>query len=424
MKNWLTARRQYIAILLFLPLVLSACVFLTYGSNTPSQVPASAGIEPTSGSEPTISAFQIYFTDPSAPHAKNYRGGPDAILASAIDQARLSVDVAAYSLNLWSIRDALIDAHKRGLVVRMVMESDNMDSQEVQQIEDSGIPVVDDQQEGLMHNKFVIIDRSEVWTGSMNFTVGGAYRDNNNLISIQSAKVAEDYTHEFEEMFIHHLFGPNATSDTPYPKLTVDGIPVEIYFSPEDKVSQRIVALIQGAKESIYFMAYNFTSNDIGNAIMQKVLAGVNVTGIMDDTQVASSQGTEYDPFLQAGVDILLDGNLDGLMHHKVMIIDQKIVITGSYNFTASAEENNDENTVIIFSPDIAMKFYQEFQRVHDQAMQALGETTPEPTAEPGIEPTIEPGTEPTIEPGVEPTIEPGFEPTLEPTFEFPTVAP
>jgi phosphatidylserine/phosphatidylglycerophosphate/cardiolipin synthase-like enzyme len=411
MKNRLIAHSHYIIIPILLSLALSSCAFLTYDSNTPSQESVATEIEPASGSGTTTSAIQIYFTDPSSPHAKDYRGGPDAILASAIDQARLSVDVAAYSLNLWSIRDSLIDAHKRGLVVRMVMESDNMDSREVQQIKDSGIPVVGDQQEGLMHNKFVIIDRSKVWTGSMNFTVGGAYRDNNNLLSIQSAKVAEDYTHEFEEMFIHHLFGPNAVSDTPYPKLTVDEIPLEIYFSPEDKVAQRIVTLIQGARESIYFMAYNLTSNDIGNAIMQKVQAGVNVSGIMDDTQVNSSQGTEYDPFMQAGVDVLLDGNQDGLMHHKVMIIDQKIVITGSYNFTASAEENNDENTIIIFSPDFAMRFYQEFQRVHDQAMQSLIEATPEPTAVAGSELTVEPGSEPTAEPGSEPTFEPTYGP-------------
>jgi phosphatidylserine/phosphatidylglycerophosphate/cardiolipin synthase-like enzyme len=383
MKKMEIAHSHYIIIFLFISIALSSCTFLTYDSEASSQVTPATGIEAASNSTPTTSAFQIYFTDPTAPHAKDYRGGPDTILAAAIDQARLTVDVAAYSLNLWSIRNALINAHKRGLVVRMVVESDNMDSQEVQQIKDSGIPVVDDQQEGLMHNKFVIIDRSEVWTGSMNFTTGGAYRDNNNLIAIWSDKVAEDFTREFEEMFIHHLFGPNASSDTPYPKLTIEGIPIEIYFSPEDNVAQRIIALIQGARESIYFMAYNFTSNDIGNAIMLKAQAGVNVSGIMDDTQISSSQGTEYDPFMQAGVDVLLDGNQDGLMHHKVMIIDQKIVITGSYNFTASAESNNDENTVIIFSPDIAMRYYQEFQRVHDQAMQSLIESTPEPTFEP-----------------------------------------
>jgi phosphatidylserine/phosphatidylglycerophosphate/cardiolipin synthase-like enzyme len=251
-----------------------------------------------------------------------------------------------------------------------------------------------------MHNKFVVIDQSEVWTGSMNFTTGGAYKDNNNLVLIRSSKVAEDYTNEFEEMFVHHFFGPDAISDTPYPKLMVNGTPVEIYFSPDDKVARRIVTLIHGAQESIYFMAYNFTSNDIGNAIIQQVQAGVNVSGVMDDTQVNSSQGTEYDPFMQAGVDVRLDGNEDGLMHHKVMIIDQKIVITGSYNFTASAEQNNDENVVIIFSPEIAMQFFDEFTRVHDQAYQPSSETPSEPASEHTPESTPEPTSEnPTVLP-------------------------
>ncbi len=99
--------------------------------------------------EPKIDALQIYFTDPTAPRARDYRGGPDAMVAAEIDQARLSVDVAAYSLNLWSIRDALIHAYQRGVVVRMVMESDNMDNQEVQEIQDAGIPIVGDQQRRL-----------------------------------------------------------------------------------------------------------------------------------------------------------------------------------------------------------------------------------------------------------------------------------
>ena len=79
---------------------------------------------------------------------------------------------------------------------------------------------------------------------------------------------------------------------------------------------------------------------------------------------------TEYDPFQQAGLDVRLDGNLNGLMHHKVIIIDQKIVITGSYNFTAAAETTNDENVVIIFSPEVAAQYLQEFQRVYPQAQQ------------------------------------------------------
>ena len=96
------------------------------------------------------------------------------------------------SLNLWSIRDALLHAHQRGVVVRLVMESDNMDTSEVQDLLDAGIHIIGDQREGLMHDKFVVIDRSEVWTGSMNYTVTGAYKDNNNLLLIRSAQLTKN----------------------------------------------------------------------------------------------------------------------------------------------------------------------------------------------------------------------------------------
>jgi phosphatidylserine/phosphatidylglycerophosphate/cardiolipin synthase-like enzyme len=362
MKKRRAARSHIIAVLIIQALVLSGCnlpsLDLPSAPAVPTQTPVSNPLE----------RLQFYFTDPTAAHAKDYQGGPDEVVASEIDRARLSVDVAAYSLNLWSLRDALIQAHQRGVVVRMVMESDNMDSREVQQIQEAGIPIVGDQHEGLMHNKYIVIDHSVVWTGSMNFTVGGAYKDNNNLVRIQSGKAAEDYSTEFEEMFSHHLFGPDAIVNTPYPKIDFGGYPVEIYFSPDDKVEARIVELVQNAQESINFMAYNFTSNNIGDAIIQQAQAGLSVAGVIDDTQVLSSQGTEYDAFNQDGLDVHLDGNQTGLMHHKVIIIDNHIVVTGSYNFTASASETNDENVVIIFNTDVAQKYMEEFQRVYAQS--------------------------------------------------------
>jgi phosphatidylserine/phosphatidylglycerophosphate/cardiolipin synthase-like enzyme len=167
--------------------------------------------------------YTVYFTDPGGPHAQSLLGGPDAELAEAIDQARLSVDAATYDLNLWSIRDALIEAHRRGVNVRLVTESDNMDSPEVQELQEAGIPVLGDRREGLMHNKFVVIDRLEVWTGSMNLTINGAYRNDNNLIRIQSSRLAKDYMAEFEEMFLDDQFGSGSPADTPFPSFSVDG---------------------------------------------------------------------------------------------------------------------------------------------------------------------------------------------------------
>ncbi len=358
------ARSQFIVILMAFATLLTSCI--PSAPDLPAPVPLTPTLfTPAPGA--SLSWLEIYFTNPAAPHAADYEGGPDEKLAAAIDQARLSVDMAVYSLNLWSIRDALIHAQKRGVVVRMVMESDNMDNLEVQQILDAGIPIIGDQREGLMHNKFVVIDRSEVWTGSMNYTTSGAYQDNNNLINIRSAQMAEDYTAEFNEMFEQNLFGPDGGSETPHPSLTIGGTPVEIYFSPDDGVASHILTLLKGAQKSIYFLAYSFTENDLGDAIRQRAEDGVTVAGVMDDDQINSNLGTEYDAFQQAGLDVRRDGNA-GLMHHKVIIIDRSIVITGSYNFSASAEASNDENVVVIQNTDVAAQYLGEFQRIYDQA--------------------------------------------------------
>jgi phosphatidylserine/phosphatidylglycerophosphate/cardiolipin synthase-like enzyme len=89
----------------------------------------------------------------------------------------------------------------------------------------------------------------------------------------------------------------------------------------------------------------------------------------MDEEQIKSNTGTEFDPFRQKGVDVLIDGN-PGQMHHKLFIIDKKIVAFGSYNFSMSAEKNNDENLIVIYSPQIAEQFVQEFERVRSHAHQ------------------------------------------------------
>ncbi len=350
-------------------LLVSICILLSACS--PAATPSIPVVNPPVIPATTAEWIQVYFTNPIAPNNGDYSGGADQVLADAIGRARLTVDVAAYSLNLWSIRDALIDAHRRGVTVRVVMESDNMDVNEVQDLKDAGIPVTGDRHEGLMHDKFVVIDRSEVWTGSMNFTVGGTYKDNNNLIRIRSEQAAQDYTVEFEQMFVGGFFGPDKISQTPYPHLMVAGTPIDILFSPQDGIAARVVSLIRSAKESIYFMAFSFTSNDIGSAILDRAQAGVTVAGVMDAEQVLANQGTEYDPFLQAGLNVRKDGNT-GLMHHKVIIIDRRIVLTGSYNFTQSAESSNDENMVIIDNADIAALYLAEFQKVFNQARQTI----------------------------------------------------
>ncbi|GAB4420871.1 MAG: phospholipase D-like domain-containing protein [Anaerolineales bacterium] len=311
--------------------------------------------------------IDIYFTDPDSPLAAQETGGVDEKLVQAIDSARLTLDIAIYSISLRSVRDAILRAHDRGVQVRMVMESGNRDRSAPQVLEDAGIPILGDRREGLMHNKFVIIDRSEVWLGSMNFTYSGAYDDNNHLVHIRSSKIAENYTAEFEEMFVDDKFGDEIGSATPNPKTTIEGTLVETYFSPDDGVEARILDLLKGAQKSIYFMAFSFTSDPFGSVIREKAASGLTVAGVMEAEQIKSNIGTEYDPFAQASLDVYPDGN-EGQMHHKVIVIDEEIVITGSYNFSRSAETRNDENVIIMYSKTIADLFMKEFQKVFEQA--------------------------------------------------------
>ena len=348
------------------PVLILVALFLLV-SLACEATPATDDGGEASTAAPDTDWVQVYFTDPDDPQADSLRGGPDKDLADAIRAARVSVDAAIYELDLWSIRDALLDAHKRGLSVRVVAETDYLDTPEMQALIQAGIGVRDDNNEGLMHNKFVVIDRQVVWTGSMNYTISETYRNNNNLLRLRSSQLAADYTTEFEEMFVEDYFGPFSPANTPFPSFTLDGTRIDIFFSPDDGIQAHLVDLLMAAQESIYFMAFSFTADDLAGAVLDRANAGVTVQGVMERSQYESNTGGDYDKFAAAGLDVRLDGNRYN-MHHKVIIIDRQIVVTGSYNFTSSAEKRNDENLLVFYNSDMASIFMQEFQRVFGEA--------------------------------------------------------
>lgn len=349
-----------VCLIVVLALLVSGC----------EQIPAEGGGAPVptiTSVQPSVDWFTLYFTNPHSANAELFRGGPDEEVAAAIGKAQSTVDAALYDLDLDSISQALLAANQRGVAVRVVTESDNLDEPQIQDLKDAGIPVLGDRREGLMHNKFIIIDRQEIWTGSMNFTRNDVYRNDNNLIRIRSAQLAEDYRTEFDEMFVSDLFGPDTSAHTPYPIVTIKNTQVEVFFSPDDHTGTRLKELLQDAQESIYFLAYSFTSDTLAKVMMERATAGVEVGGVFEESQKESNIGGEYGRLRKAGLDVHLDGNPRN-MHHKVIIIDGKIVVTGSYNFTSSADRNNDENTLIIHNAGIAALYKAEYDRIYQEA--------------------------------------------------------
>lgn len=291
----------------------------------------------------------------------------DQELAKFILSADTSVDVAAFELDCPAIRDAILQAHQNGLKVRVVTDSNYKDEHDIKALQAAGIEVIDDQRSGLMHNKFVVLDRGQddaaLWTGSMNMTDNGVNKNNNNAQIFRSPQLAENYGVEFDEMFVDHSFGRTSPNTVPYPSVTVGHSRVETYFAAEGNVAGKVAEALSGAQTSIHFMAFSFTHKAIGQVVIDKLAAGKTVSGVFDNTQ-AGSKYSKYHELKALGADVKRDGN-PKLLHHKVFIIDEKTVITGSFNFSESADKSNDENLLIIEDPEIAEQYLQEFKKVY-----------------------------------------------------------
>ena len=202
---------------------------------------------------------------------------------------------------------------------------------------------------GLMHNKFCIINSEYVWTGSWNPTQEMTIA--NNVVFVQSKTLAKAYQAEFDELYSGVFHGGDSAPGI----VKLNGNLVEAYFCPEDNCQAHVFNVLRKAKNSIHFMTYSFTDDDIGSLLVEKMNKGVEVKGVFDPRK---DKYSEYDK--------LKDVSKVAKVHHKVFIVDGNTVITGSYNPTKNGDEKNDENLMIIHDADFAQKFEQEFARLSD----------------------------------------------------------
>ena len=310
-----------------------------------------------------------------------------ARLKMRIDNAKRSIDCAVYSMSGTpgsTIASALVGARNRGVKVRVICEADNRNTTAFNTVAGSGIPLITDQFDpinngaGLMHNKFVIVDErggapesTWVWTGSWNLTDPGTNDDYQNSIEVQDQALAVAYTLEFNEMWGSSTDTPNAANsrfgarkldDTPH-RFFIGGHDASCYFSPSDGVTWQIISAINAARHSVSFEILTMTRSDIANALIAQKTAGLKVRGDMDN---GTDSGSEYANLVAAGVDVHLKTG-SGLLHHKYCLLDADnptwdgVTLTGSHNWSASAENSNNENTLILHDTDIANQYLQEF---------------------------------------------------------------
>ncbi len=268
-------------------------------------------------------------------------------LVSLIESAENRVHCAFYDLKLDNVKEALFGMSNK---VDVLLIIDNHNAGNL----DKFYWIRKDKSSKLMHNKFCVIDDDYVWTGSFNPTTRGDTMNNNNALLVKSNYLNQNYESEFKEMW----YGRFSRGDlVEYPKISF----IENYFCPEDSCSSHVLETLSKAQESIKFMTFSFTDDNIGDLLVAKHKAGVKVQGVFEKTQ--NNAWNEYEKLKQAGLDVQWDNNKAN-MHHKVFIIDDSIVITGSYNPSANGDRNNDENVLIIYDEGIGGEYVKEFNKI------------------------------------------------------------
>jgi len=323
---------------------------------------------------PTGSWWEVYFTDRfTLNDPSQWQNSVEGRLIEKINAAQNSIHIAAFEFNLTPVAEALIAARQRGLDVRWVTDDEHgleadeePDRGQFALLQNAGIEVRADTRSALMHNKFIIFDNQTVWTGSTNLTENGIFKQENNAIVIHSPAVASIYEREFQEMW-DGQFGPRSPSQLSEQSANVNGSQIWVIFTSEDgALEQAIIPVVNFAQLNIRFLAFSFTDFPLANAIIERAQNGVNVVGVYEKVG-SDTDAAEFRTFACAGVPVRRDGN-PNFMHNKVIIVDERFVITGSLNFSTSAEESNDENVIIIDNPEIASLYLQEFDRIWAQA--------------------------------------------------------
>ena len=339
---------------------------------------SSPGSSPVPGAPTAANAssdwWEVYFTDPL--HVKdpgNWQGSIEGRLIEKINAAQTSIHIASFEFDLTPVAEALIAAKQRGVDVRWVTDDENglgVDEDpghgQFAMLQKAGIEVRSDDRTALMHNKFWIFDGKILWTGSTNITKSGIFKQNNNTLVIHSPQLAAMYEREFQEMWAGQ-FGPKSPSQLNDQTMVLNGSQIVVIFTSEDPALEKaIIPVVQSARKNIRFLAFSFTDYPLADAMSKRAQAGVDVAGVFE-TVGSETQASELKTLMCRKIPVRQDGN-PAFLHDKVIVVDERIVITGSLNFSTNAEESNDENVIIIDNPEIARLYMQEFQRVWDVA--------------------------------------------------------
>jgi phosphatidylserine/phosphatidylglycerophosphate/cardiolipin synthase-like enzyme len=385
-----------------------------------------------------------------SPISGTERNGDDleALLLTSINSARRELLVAVQELSLPRLAEALAEQHRRGVNVKVVLENSystpwseqheaelnphlrqrhrqlmaladrngdgSLSAEERQRgdavaiLQRAGVPVIDDTADGskgsgLMHSKYVVVDRSVVVTGSANFTASGIHGDAgarqtrgnvNHLLHFESRAMAALFAEDFLRMWGDGPGGANdsrfglAKQSGPASTVQVGDATVQVLFAPHRRSDphhglQLIGDTLATARQRLDMALFVFSAQALTDRIAELQQRGVQLRLLADPGFASRSFSEVLDLLgialadrhckLEAG-NQPLEQAAEGVgsprlargdkLHHKLAIVDGHTVITGSFNWSPSAAHQNDEVLLVIHSPLLAAHFTREIDRL------------------------------------------------------------
>lgn len=373
---------------------------------------------------------QVYFNNNQTkgaeylePYRQIKRSGDnlEEVIINEINSANSSIDLAVQELNLPNVAQALVNRYQQGIKVRIILENNYnfpvsklSSNHALKIIKNANLPLIDDTEDGskgsgLMHHKFMVVDKKKVITGSANYTFSGIHGDFNrpetrgninHILVIENQELAHIFTEEFNQMWgdgvgkrKDSLFGLKKTEQ--FPKTVIVGKSlIRVKFSPNSpsqswqKSTNGLIAKnLEKSDKSVDLALFVFADQNIANSLQKRHQKGVEIRALIDKSfafryysEALDLLGIELlnkckyeklnnpwrNPIKTAGTTNLPQGDK---LHHKFGIIDDSTIITGSHNWSDSANYRNDETLLIIENSTVAKHFKREFERLYNNSI-------------------------------------------------------
>lgn len=286
----------------------------------------------------TSPAFQFHHDGFFSTYSTELDGDLTELFVGAIGEAKECISCMNYAVKDKKIIQALNASSARGIPITLVYDSSASPG-----LEASLSPAIDKKRHegnGLMHMKLLAIDHKIAYLGSANFTHSSLTKHANTVIRLDHPGIAALIDQKAK-------IYPETISRQSH-AFELGRMQIDFSFLPDDpKASQRVKSLLRSAQSTIDVAMFTFTRMDFAEELLAAKNRGVAVTVTMDAGSMSGTSSKVAQYLQKNGVEVKA-GVSDGLYHHKMALIDKKLWIVGSANWTKSAFGKNGEYLLIL----------------------------------------------------------------------------